>query len=462
MAADGHENGWHSARLIPTVGIRGQEEQEKRATSSLLAVMRAVPEFGQALVGPLGAPKGRMATYAEVQLKDAAGKTHIPDGAIVVERGKTSWSCLVEVKTGAAELKDEQVGRYLDMARENRLNAVLTISNQISGSPSDSPVSVDRRKLRSVNLVHLSWWRILTEAIVQHRHRGISDPDQAWILGELIAYLDDERSGASGFRDMGEHWVTVRNGAGDATLRASDAEVRDVADRWEQFVEYLCLGLGQDLGRDVRPVRPRKQTATMRLEANCAALAEGGTLEAAIRVPDAVGPLVVQADLRTRKVITSVVLDAPGDGRSSTRVNWLLRQLKEAPDSLVIDASFTNTKASTASALSAARENPQALLLPNDPKRPPRAFRLALPRPMGTKRGKGERSFVLETRKQAIDFYRELVQNLRPWRASAPKLPDEPPEATQPAQPDPPAFSVTGTRDPTQGEGAAALTTDST
>lgn len=38
------EDGWHEARLIPTSGIGGQEEQEKRATSSLLAVMRAVPE----------------------------------------------------------------------------------------------------------------------------------------------------------------------------------------------------------------------------------------------------------------------------------------------------------------------------------------------------------------------------------------------------------------------------------
>jgi len=48
---------WHPARLIPTAGIRGQEEQEKRATSSLLAVMRAVPEFGHALLKELGAPK---------------------------------------------------------------------------------------------------------------------------------------------------------------------------------------------------------------------------------------------------------------------------------------------------------------------------------------------------------------------------------------------------------------------
>ncbi len=135
MPEDGLLDGWHPRAFIPTVGIRGQEEQEKRATSSLLAVMRAVPEFGHALVGPLGAPKGRISTYAEVQLKDAAGKTHIPDGAIVVERGKTTWRCLVEVKTGGAELKDEQVNRYLDMARENRLDAVLTISNQITAPP---------------------------------------------------------------------------------------------------------------------------------------------------------------------------------------------------------------------------------------------------------------------------------------------------------------------------------------
>jgi len=122
MAADQYAEGWHPARLIPAIGIRGQDEQEKRATSSLLAVMRAVPEFGHALVGALGAPKGRIATFAEVQVKDGAGETHIPDGAIVVERGKTTWRCLVEVKTGSAQLEGEQINRYLDWARENRLD----------------------------------------------------------------------------------------------------------------------------------------------------------------------------------------------------------------------------------------------------------------------------------------------------------------------------------------------------
>jgi hypothetical protein len=419
-------DGWHPARLIPTVGIRGQDEQEKRATSSLLAVMHAVPEFGHALLKPLGAPKGRIATFAEVPLKGPDGKTHIPDGAVTVERGKTAWRCLVEVKTSGAALKPEQVNRYLDMAREHRFDAVLTVSNDITAGPHECPVDVDKRKLRSVSLVHLSWWRILTEAIVQHRHRGVSDPDQQWLLGELIAYLDNERSGAGGFQDMGEHWVKVRNGAGDGTLRASDTDVRDVASRWEQFIEYVCLGLSQDLGREVRPVQPRKQTPTMRIDASCKSLADNGTLDASIRVPDAAGDLRLQADLRAKRVITSVVLDAPGEGRPATRINWLLKQLKDAPDSLVIEVSFVNTKASTASLLKDARENPQRLLLDGDAKRPPRSFRLSLSGPMGAKRGKGERSFVLETRKQTIAFYRDLVQDLRVWRAPAPKLPDAP------------------------------------
>jgi hypothetical protein len=64
-----------------------------------------------------------------------------------------------------------------------------------------------------------------------------------------------------------------------------------------------------------------------------------------------------------------------------------------------------------------------------------RPIRLALSQSMGTKRGKGERSFVLETRKQAIGFYRDLVQNLRPWRAAPPKLPDEPEDTPEAATP---------------------------
>jgi hypothetical protein len=444
---ESQQGSWQPARLIPVAGIRGQEEQEKRATSALLAVMGAVPEFGHALMGAVAAPKGRIRTFAEIQLKDGDGKVSIPDGAIVIERGKTHWRALVEVKTGSAALQSEQVSRYLDIARDHGFDAVMTISNQITARPTDSPVAVDKRKLKKVGFFHLSWWRIITEAVLQHRFRGVSDPDQAWILGELIAYLDSENSGASGFQDMGESWVRVRDGARQGTLRATDKEVRAVSERWEQFIDYLALGLSQDLGRDVQPVRPRKQTLTERLDSVAHDLAANGALLGAVRVPDAVASVALEADLRTRQLTVSVNVEAPREGRPAARINWMLKQLSEAPAGLRITVGLANTHETTSLLLSESREAPHRLLSPTDPKREPRAFELALTRQLGLKSGKGQGSFVRETRRQVIDFYRELVQTLKPWQPKAPKLREPPTQVPKTPQPEPPPFGAVDERE---------------
>jgi len=432
MGSNGNGNGsdahpWMPARLIPVAGIRGQDEQEIRAASSLLAVMGSVDEFGRALLKEIGAPAGRIATFTEVPLKDAAGKTLRPDGAITVERGKTSWKCLVEVKTGNVPLNSEQVSSYLDLAREHGFQAVVTISNQISNSSADVPVTVDRRKLRSVQMRHLSWWRILTEAVMQHQHRGIRDPDQAWILGELIAYLEHEKSGAVGFEDMGQSWVQVRNAARDGTIRPKDAGVQDVVERWEQFVEYLCLGLSQDLGVQVVSAQSRARDGQAWTDSLLKGLENEGKLSGSFRVPGAAGPIDVEADLRARLTRVSVKVAAPKEGRPQTRLNWILRQLKKSPDDLRVEVQFARTKESTAQLLKDARENAEVLLSPSDPKREPRSFVLSLARPLGTKRGRGERSFVLETRRQVVSFYGDLVEGLAEWRPKAPKLPAEKP-----------------------------------
>jgi hypothetical protein len=447
--------GWHPARLIPTVGIRGQEEQERRATSCLLAVMHAVPEFGHALLKELGAPKSTVIeTFAEVRFKGDTGKTVIPDGAIVCERGGRRWTILVEVKTAKAPVNADQVGTYLDIARENGFDGVLTISNQITASSSDSPVAVDGRKLKRTSLWHFSWWRIITEAIVQSRYRGVSDLDQAWLLGELIAYFDSEASGTGGFQDMGDRWVPVRKAAHDGTLRAGDSDAQVVAERWEEFAQYLCLGLSQDLGRSVSLPRPRKQSRAARLDGLAKRLATDGMLEATLRVPDAVGDLSVRCDLRSRQTLTSITIKAPGEGRTKARINWLLRQLSDASDDLRIEATYPNARETTGALLGQVREDVDCLRYPADLKREPRSFTVTLSRPMGKKRGKAEGSFVRETRTQMFAFYRDLVQDLKAWQARAPKLREESVSnsADDVPRPDPPPAAAVESREPGEAE----------
>ena len=435
------EEAWRQARLIPTTGIGGQDEQEQRATSSLLAVMGAVPQFGRALLDLVGAPGGRIQTFTEVRFVDEDTKLSIPDGGIVVERGKTRWVCLVEVKTAGAELRVEQVERYLELARINGFDAVLTISNQITASPEESPIAIDQRKTKKVALRHLSWWQVMTTATVEHKHRKIGDPDQAWILGELIAYLDHEHAGAGGFEDMGERWVAVRDGAREATLKASDAGVRDVASRWEQLVEYLALGLTQDLGRDVEPAWPKRLEPVARRELHVRSLVDQGKLIASIRVPDAAGAIDLEADLRGRRLRTSVVISAPKDGRPSTRISWMLRQLATAKDDLLIEVRYPNQKEPTSCSLKDARLKPERLLYAPDPKRDPWTFRLIVSKDLGMKRGRLAGSFVAESKQQTIEFYRAIVQGLRAWSPAAPKLPAKPIDASSAATSDPPPFS---------------------
>src|SRR5690554_7959984 len=99
-------------------------------------------------------------------------------------------------------------------------------------------------------LHHMSWTKVLTEAVMQKEFRGVADPDQAWILGELIRYLEHPRSGALSFDDMGPNWVDVREAVATGTLRTSDKSAAEVAGRFDALIRFACLQLGRNLGTE--------------------------------------------------------------------------------------------------------------------------------------------------------------------------------------------------------------------
>ena len=416
------EESWHEARLIPTSGINGADEQERRATSALLAVLSAVREFGRGLLKPFGAPAGVVECYIEVPFS-LGDKRLYPDGLVRVTRGGKTWTTLVEVKTGSNRLQPEQLENYLDIAREQGFDAVLTISNEIPAMAGSHPTKVDKRKLRKVALHHISWTQVLAEAVMQKEFRGVADPDQAWILGELIRYLEHSKSGALEFDDMGETWVPVRDAVLSDTLRPSDKGIAEVVARFDALLRFASLRLGRQLGTAVVPVLSRKELAepTLRAQSLTAMLCADHQLAGSIRIPDTVGPLVVTADLRANKVTCHVDVDAPREGRPTTRVNWLVRQLKNAPDTTRVEAFVAHGRGSSAAELLATiREDPGALVV--DPGKELRTFRIAASSSLGGKRGRGRGAFIDSVLDAVESFYDEVLGNLRAWSAAPPKL----------------------------------------
>ena len=412
---------WPVARLIPLTTSTGVEAKERNAASALLAVLAHVDELGKALLKPLGAPAGKIEAFVETQIKAENGRPIRPDGLIGVTRAGRTWWALVECKIGDQALIAEQMEAYLDLARFTGIDAVLSISNHYTTRSADYPIAIDRKKLRRVAIHHWSWVRVLTEAEVQKQFRGVRDPDQAYLLDELIRYLSDQRSGVVQFNDMGPSWTKVRDGARMRTLRKADEDVGAIANRWDELIRFLSLEMTKDLGRDIRELQRRTETtATVRHQALRESLAKSGELYAGLQIPDTAGPLHVVADLAGRQLRISTELDAPRDAQSRGRVSWLVRQLSKGPPDLTVEAKVSRLSTTLSAPLGKVRDDPSVII--PDRTREIRGFRLTLTRDIGLNRAAGRGSFIDSVVLGVKTFYGDVLQKLVAWKPKAPKL----------------------------------------
>lgn len=426
---------WQEARLIPVSGIGSESEAETRGTSALLAVMSIVRPFSKALLDSMGASRARGATvdtYIEVDFENDGGRVR-PDGVIQVSYGNQApWVALVEVKTGSSKLEAQQINNYWHVARKEKYDAVITISNEIALAAGEHPTrGLKVRANSSVQVHHLSWTYILSEALSQKIHRGVEDPEQSWMLGELIRYLEHPNSGALEFNDMGPSWVEVRKAARERTLGTNDPGAVDVADRWEQLLRYAALTLGADIGEDVRSVhRGRKRDPVKRVAGLANQLAGRGHLAGALRVPNTAGDIELIADLRARQVTASMKFTAPEDKGAVGRVSWLVRQLGDVdvPDDVTIEAWVKNGRAPAAIATLAEAREDRSILTTNDKSGPDR-FKVVLRQEMAPGRRAGGKSggFIDSVLGLVDRFYVNVVQEVVPWQRKASRKQEPPP-----------------------------------
>lgn len=345
-----------------------------------------------------------------------------PDGLVVVAYGKAAWSALVEVKTGSDELTSEQIDNYWDVAREQGHDHVITISNEIAPNADTHPTpGLKVRSNSKVGITHISWTALLTTAITLKQHKGIEDPEQAFLLSELIRYLEHPASGALSFDDMGQHWTHVREIVRNVGATPRDEGIDDICSRWDQLLRYGALMLGANLGRDVSPVLSKAhQDPRQRLSDLMLALTGDGVLEGVLRVPDTAGDLEVLADLRARQLVVTAEVGAPQDKGHLGRVGWLLRQLKDAPEQTIIESFAKNARSCHTASLAAVRDD-RDRLCPDG--KDPHRFRVSLRAEMGLNRSNGGKraGFVESVLGLVSTFYEDVLQSVTPWQPSAPK-----------------------------------------
>lgn len=411
------------ARLIPVA-----TKPELRNTCVTCAMLMAVEEFAEALLGSLGAPTGKRAktqVWVEPVFKSAKNELKDrPDALIVVDNGRREWRALVEAKAKGADLDSAQIEKYLDIAKNQSIDAVVTISNQFVATPSQSPCDINRQKLKKVDLFHWSWSYLQTEAKIQLSKSAVSDPDQAYMLDEYVRYLEHDSAGVSEFDQMGKDWVEAcKLYFAKSKLDKRSPMGAAVVSDWDELMRCTALLMSRELETNVTTVLSSKERKdpNARLEAMQAAFIASGELESRLEVPDAASPISVEADLTRRSVTVSMTVDAPRDKkRAPATVTWLLRQLAKTEDgTLMLVAKWPGRTPDSCAELSKVREDADALV--GDRKgQLPRAFEIRSVSDLGGKFTQ-RRNFVPELVSCVTRFYEAVGQHVVPWQAPPPK-----------------------------------------
>jgi hypothetical protein len=405
--------------------------KENRAASILLAGMAAVDQLSQALLGGVGQRLGKRATvhcYTEVVPKlRPEGSRLRPDGLIVVKIGSRTWSALVEAKIARAQLNPEQIEAYLQLAKLNGINAVITISNQFAALPTHHPVTVPRSLRRGVELYHWSWMHVRTQATLVAKEGDFTSSVQRFVLDEMVRYYEHDSVGVFGFDRMNPEWkelvLKVQSGG---TLARTKPEVTNSVAAWHQETRDLALIMSRKVGSDVtlRLTNKHKTDPALRLKDDSEQLAKTATLDCALEIPNAVAPLEVSVDLRRRVVTCKMRIDAPKDKKTArARIGWILRQLGGTePSDVFVSAIWPGRAARTQCSLEAAKADPQ-LLEAGAPGLKPNAFEVLLVRAMAG-RMSGAKTFIEDIEKAVPEFYKQAGQRLQAWVAPPPKIMD--------------------------------------
>ena len=415
------------ARLIPTVA---DSRKEERLVSILLATLPMARPFAEQFLDRCGERLGKssvLASYTEVEFPSADGVSKDrPDGLLCLTTRKARWTALLEAKIEKAEIDEEQINKYGELARRFQIDAIITLSNQLVPLPAHVPYSVPKRISNQVNLFHMSWISILTMARLILRNKEEIDSGQAFVLEEMARYFEHSSSGVKRFDQMNSEWRPLVLGIRDGQqFKRNSPEIENTVTSWHQEERDVCLILSRRIGEQVsiRGIsRKHRADPARRLRDACEALTSSNELHSSFSVPNAAGDLDVTADLQRRTISCSMKLNAPLDKqRASARINWLRRQLRDVHgDNIQVRAFWPGRALPTQASLSEVKVDSKCL--ENDSRgMVPNGFEVAMITDMAG-RFSGRRTFIEDLENMIPEFYDEVGQHLRPWAPPPPSI----------------------------------------
>ncbi|MGH6826561.1 hypothetical protein [Methyloceanibacter sp.] len=409
------------ARLIPA-GAANQKERS--ACSVLLSSLRVVQPYARTIFGEIRQKVGNGASidaYTEAIFKiQPEGLNCRHDGLLILDTGRRQWRAIVESKIGTCKIEPEQLAQYARLARANKVNAIITISNELTPRPDHIPYAVPK-EIRNLELYHWSWPYLAMRADLLLGADLDFDYEQNFILREVVRYLDHDSTDIKCFTQMPSGWSPLiqRIGAAASTPRG-DPDLMEAVRSWHQAQASICIRLTRELQLPVTPhlSRGHRDDQDLRLSEEAAEFAADHVLRASFDFPKLPASIEVVANALARNVICRFWVDARQDRqRYQARLRWLINQLPAESDPSAVITCVWDRGVKSDATLGQLRENLNAARI-DGAGAGPAYFEIATVSVLGS-RFVGTKNFVPAVEEAVRHFYETIARHIRPWQGHA-------------------------------------------
>lgn len=410
------------ARLIP---VAHASQKERSAASVFLSALTVVRPFAESVLSTINksvGPRTSLTAFTEVVFKDCPdGDKCRPDGLLILSTPKTEWRAVIEAKIGTGKISADQLTRYTKLAAHNKIDAVITISNELAVMPDHPPYEVPPKIGGKVEVYHWSWMRLVTlGTMLLSQADETFDPEQHFLLKEVLRYFSHENVDVRGFHQMNPEWPglleRIQSGA---ELNKTDANVLKTIAAWHQEQSDLCLLLARKLRVPVslKIKKSHRSDQTARVNADADELVATKRLSATFDVPNIAAPIEVTANALKRNIVCQMSVDAPEDKRRyESRLNWLLRQLPEETDARIGIHIRWKNGGNSFGWITDLRSNPKIADIDRQGALP-KCFDVITVTDLGRKFS-GTKNFIDVLETALPQFYDSIARHIRPWQPS--------------------------------------------
>ena len=416
------------ATLIPL-----QKPGDEMALASvILSALRLIKEFRKLVLSSAKMlSSGSIHVYTEVSFSQYPA-SRVDGMLFVVKGGVIKDAALFEMKNGNNELVQEQIDKYVNLAKTYDIPKLITVSNQFVSEPSQSPLNI--RNTNSFSSYHFSWSYLLTMAniLLFDNETNISDKDQIEIMKEVVQYLENKKSGVCGFNQMKPGWKSVVEKINSGTrLKITDADVEETVISWQQEEKDLALILSRKLGIYVGSGETRyKGKLRNRIEGDKKKLLTKKTLSSNLKIKGSVSDISISALFEKRIVALSVSLDVPRDKKLRGQIGWIKRQLENCKkkneegfarieNEIKIDILLKNTSKFNRMTIKGLYN-----IYDEIKDKEIKEFRVLYIKDFG-KNFASRNKFVEVIEEMLVEYYKKIVQFLTKWEQPAPQIVDK-------------------------------------